>query len=81
MRLQQEPGAEPLMLDRFDARWMLDLPDFKKGEGSSLPAKLMAEVSCADYLAAGQDADCRAARDFRAGGKASACRQPGRSLC
>eukprot|EP00752_Nemacystus_decipiens_P013791 g12244.t1 len=46
----QEPGAEPLMLDRFDARWMLDLPDFKKGMGSSLPAKLAAEERQADSL-------------------------------
>lgn len=56
MCLQQEPGAEPLMLDRFDARWMLDLPDFKKGTASNLPAKLVAEVCLAhadcDYLAA-----------------------------
>lgn len=39
------------MLDRFDARWMLDLTDFKKGAGSSLPAKLAAEVGspvCSD---------------------------------
>ena len=43
---EQEPGAEPLMLDRFDARWMLDLPDFKKGTTSSLPAKLASEVRC-----------------------------------
>lgn len=33
------------MLDRFDARWMLDLPDFKKGAASNLPAKLAAEVT------------------------------------
>lgn len=49
VRLHQEPGAEPLMLDRFDARWMLDLPDLKKGTGSSLPAKLAAEV-CNDAV-------------------------------
>eukprot|EP00903_Cladosiphon_okamuranus_P016054 g14821.t2 len=49
----QEPGAEPLMLDRFDARWMLDLPDFdknKKGATSNLPAKLVAEERQADTL-------------------------------
>lgn len=43
----QDPTAEPLMLDRFDARWMLDLADFNKGSasGSSLPTRLAAEVS------------------------------------
>lgn len=40
----QDPNAEPLMLDRFDARWMLDLADFNKGAGSSLSAKVIAEV-------------------------------------
>lgn len=42
--LTQDPEGEPLMLDRFDARWMLDLSDFSKGTGSALPAKLEAEV-------------------------------------
>jgi len=33
------------MLDRFDARWMLDLSDFKKGGGSTAPVKLLDEVN------------------------------------
>lgn len=41
----QDPEGEPLMLDRFDARWMLDLADFSKGYGSRISTALAAEVS------------------------------------
>lgn len=34
------------MLDRFDARWMLDMTDFSKGAGARVPADLVAEVYC-----------------------------------
>ncbi|CAM9438846.1 unnamed protein product, partial [Scytosiphon promiscuus] len=50
LTVPQDPEGEPLMLDRFDARWMLDLADFKKGAGSSVPAKLAAEEREADGL-------------------------------
>ena len=40
----QDPEGEPLMLDRFDARWMLDMGDFSKGPMSRVSAKLIAEV-------------------------------------
>lgn len=40
----QDPEGEPLMLDRFDARWMLDLADFSKGFGSRMSTALAAEV-------------------------------------
>ena len=40
----QDPEGEPLMLDRFDARWMLDLADFSKGFGSPISTALAAEV-------------------------------------
>ncbi|CAM9837811.1 unnamed protein product [Laminaria digitata] len=38
------------MLDRFDARWMLDLGDFSKGFGSRVNAALVAEEEEADSL-------------------------------
>ncbi|CAM9218740.1 unnamed protein product, partial [Hapterophycus canaliculatus] len=50
LTVPQDPEGDPLMLDRFDARWMLDLSDFKKGVGSSLHAKLVAEEREADSL-------------------------------
>ncbi|CAM9527992.1 unnamed protein product, partial [Ectocarpus sp. 12 AP-2014] len=50
LTVPQDPEGEPLMLDRFDARWMLDLSDFSKGTGSALPAKLAAEERKADGL-------------------------------
>ncbi|CBJ28972.1 conserved unknown protein [Ectocarpus siliculosus] len=50
LTVPQDPEGEPLMLDRFDARWMLDLSDFSKGTGSALPVKLEAEERKADGL-------------------------------
>lgn len=41
----QEPEGQPLMLDRFDARWMLDPADLSKGSATlSRTSSLTAEV-------------------------------------
>lgn len=38
------------MLDRFDARWMLDPADFRKETGSNMTASVMAEVRGALHM-------------------------------
>lgn len=42
----QDPEGPPLMLDRYDARWMLDMSEFSKGSSSLSAAAtaLIAEV-------------------------------------
>ena len=40
----QDPEGEPLMLDRFDARWMLDMGDFSKGPMPIRSGRLQSEA-------------------------------------
>lgn len=44
----QEPEGQPLMLDRFDARWMLDMSDLSKESSSFTGA---ASVVCPEVRA------------------------------